>query len=125
MAKIEVENGAGRAPVPMLPRQRQGRGPIKTKERIWSSVKRSVQLHRETDALKLHTILHEHDRGDTLETMLMLAHTIKELRGNLARLQSVLDGVLSGEGRIGLMPYGPHRQDALKQTIRAAKKSSG
>jgi hypothetical protein len=104
----------------MLPGRR---GPTKTREQIWNSVRRSAQLHRETDALKLRAILHEHDRRNTLETMLMLAHTIKELRSNLARLQSSLGGVLNGEGRIGLMSYGPHRQQALKQTIRAAKKS--
>jgi hypothetical protein len=111
MAKTEVKNGA------------EQRGPIKTKQQIWDRVKRGDQLRREADAIELHKILHEHDRGDVLESMLSMAHTIKELRSNLARLQSAIDGALNGEGRIGLMSYGPHQQEARDRIIRTARKA--
>jgi hypothetical protein len=49
--------------------------------------------------------------------MLAMADTIRELRGNLVSLKSVIEGVLVGRGRIGLWPYGPYLEQSQDQTI--------
>jgi hypothetical protein len=79
-------------------------------------------LRREAEAIDLCTIVTAHDRGDPRATMLALAATIDELRGNFRQLKSAVEGVLNGGGRIMSMPYGPHRADALEKTIRPARK---
>jgi hypothetical protein len=84
--------------------------------------KQEFELRREVEALDLCTIVTEHDHGDPHATMLALATTVRELRGNLRRLQSAIDDALNDGGHIMCMSYGPHREEQTQKTIRLAHK---
>jgi hypothetical protein len=82
---------------------------------------RRTNLWREAEASELRAIVDEHHRDDADATMLVLAFTIKALRGNLNELKTAIDRALAGGGCIRWQRYGPYREQRREEIIRRAQ----
>jgi hypothetical protein len=97
--------------------RRRHHGDAAATQRLLEAERRDRQLQRdESERQRLQAILEEHRRDNPRKTMLALAWTIHELRGNFEQLSRVIGPAVEGKGHIGLWPHGPHKAQQTSLT---------